>query len=84
MVDVGSKWLKKAASQNTQTHPITTTNRLPPSLAIHYTHQQYLHNTKTFLSHVALPLALHDPDDEGILNLQNVGNYSIKDTVSYP
>lgn len=48
MVDVGSKWLKRVASQNTQTPPITMTNRLPPSLAIHCTHQQYLYNTQTF------------------------------------
>jgi len=41
--------------------PITMTNRLPPSLDIHYTHQQYLHNTQTFLSHVALFLGLLDP-----------------------
>jgi hypothetical protein len=84
MVDVDSKWMKRIANQNTQTPPITMTNRLPPSLAIHYTHQQYLYNTQTFLSHVALLLGLHDPDDKGILNLQNVGNFSIKDSVISP
>lgn len=38
MDDVGSKWMERVASQNTQTPPITMTNRLPPSLTIHYTH----------------------------------------------
>jgi hypothetical protein len=60
----------EGASQNTQIPPITMTNRLPPSLAIHYTHQQCVHNTPTILSHVALLLGLLEPDDEGILNLQ--------------
>jgi hypothetical protein len=41
---------------------------------------QYRH----FLSHTALLLGLPDPDVEGIIILQNVGHYSLKDTVSHP